>query len=71
MPRYQVFLHDDITTTIEVSPDGIIVSSEPHLQAAVGLRFEKFQNWVRHKHGEIFTLHNHPQPQPKANPKSG
>jgi hypothetical protein len=55
MPLYQVFLHNGVTTGIEVSEKGIIVNSTK-LENAIGLNFARFSTWVKEKGGKIVAV---------------
>jgi hypothetical protein len=57
MSFYQVFLRDGITGGVEVSDEGRIISATyPVLYKAIGLRFARFNAWVKGRGGEIHQV---------------
>jgi hypothetical protein len=57
MSFYQVFLRDGITGGVEVSDEGKIISATyPVLHKAIGLRFARFNAWVKDKGGEVHAV---------------
>jgi hypothetical protein len=56
MRFYRVFLPFGVATEVEVSADGVIVSATPMLGASVGLKFRRFERWVKQKGGEVTVI---------------
>lgn len=57
---YEVSPSRKITTTLTVSPDGVVVAAEPFLKNAIGLHFSFVRKWVAGRGGNIRLLSENP-----------